>query len=114
MLFYLFFFFTWDTDRAVSVRLKHIIFIYLDRLRTQCNKWDTLKYELVHVDVHLVVSYSHKLYNNLGGMKYSFMIMMMKYITIAKNDSPSRDKLWTFMELWCWYVKELILARILI
>lgn len=95
MLFYYFmvFFFTLNIDRTVSVRLKHIIFTYLDRLRAQCNKWDTLKYELVHVDVHLVVSYSHKLYNNFGGIKYSFMIMMMKYITIVKNYSPSRDKL---------------------
>lgn len=97
MLFYyfilFFFFFTLNISRAVSVRLKPIIFTYLDRLRTQCNKWDTLKYELVPVDVHLVVSYSHKLYNNFGGMKYSFMIMMMKYITIVKNYSPSRDKL---------------------
>lgn len=77
--------------RAVCVRLKHIIFIYLGRLRTQCNKWDTLKYELVHVDVHLVVSYAHKLYNNMGGMKYSFMIMMMKYITIAKKITPPQE-----------------------
>lgn len=62
-----------DVDGVVSkMRIMHIIFIYLDRNRSHCNKLDTFKSELVHIDVHSVVSYSYKLCNNFGGMKYSF------------------------------------------